>query len=204
MQWIIETAKFLLESSDVPIVIRQHPAERLQRARSSDDYRRMLQERLPANPRLHFISAEDNINSYALLERASAVAVYTSTFGIEAAANGKPVITASRSYYSDLGFVWRAHSLEEYHQHLLGAVSGGRVVTDAMRSDALACYYITQCCNWTHSPFTPENFPAWSRMSVSDLLQHEKVRLTIRSLSQDVPIAFLNHLANLGQQMGRT
>jgi hypothetical protein len=194
-QWIVETVRYILENSRVPVVVRQHPAERLEIARSSDDYRALLTQHFGDNPQLHFIAADEPVNSYALLERASAVIVYTSTIGVEAASGGKVVLTASLSYYSDLAFVWKASTQDEYREHLSKALSGAYRVTADARNDALFCYYLTQCCNWTVSPFSPESFPVWSRMNLAELLQHEKVRLTVQSLSQNVPVAFLNHLA---------
>jgi len=34
--------KFLLEHTTTPVIVRQHPVERLEIARSSDDYRSLL------------------------------------------------------------------------------------------------------------------------------------------------------------------
>ncbi|MEO6407256.1 MAG: hypothetical protein ABIO45_00690 [Burkholderiaceae bacterium] len=197
MQWIVETVRYLLEHTDAPVIVRQHPAERLEIARTSDDYHDLLARHVGSQPRLHFIAADEPVNSYDLLEQVAAVVVYTSTIGIEAAAHGKPVVTASRSYYADLGFVWKAGDLQQYRALLSQAASGGCVVTPAMRDDALCCYYLTQCCNWVFSPFNPEGFSDWSRQDLADLARHVKVQATITSLERNVPVAFLNHLAQI-------
>lgn len=194
-QWIIETTKYLLNNTSVPVIVRQHPAERLEIARTSDDYRNLLIRHFGRHPRLHFIAADEPVNSYDLLEQVAAVVVYTSTIGTEAAAHGKVVVTASHSYYSNMGFVWKATSLAQYHQHLSNAVSGRYLVTQGMRDDALFCYYLTQCCNWVFSPFNPEGFAEWSRQDLAQLCQHEKVKMTIQALEQNIPVAYLNHLA---------
>lgn len=199
-QWIVETTRYLLHNTSALVIVRQHPAERLEIARTSDDYRGLLTRHFGDHPRLHFIAADEPVNSYDLLEQVVAVVVYTSTIGIEAAVHGKPVVTPSRSYYSDLGFVWKATSLAQYQQHLLQAASDQCAVTPAMRDDALCCYYLTQCCNWVFSPFNPEGFVEWSRHDLAQLSQHEKVQATVQALEQNVPVAFLNHLARLEHQ----
>jgi hypothetical protein len=202
-QWIVETTKYLLENTPAPVVVRQHPVERLDIARTSDDYRSLLTGHFGNHPRLHFIAADEPVNSYDLLEQVAAVVVHTSTIGTEAAAYGKAVVTASDSYYSDLGFVRKATSLAQYRQYLSDAVSGRCVVTPAMRNDALYCYYLTQCCNWVFTPFTPMDFVEWSRHPVGQLGEHESVRAIIQALEQNVPVAFLNHLARLERQPSR-
>lgn len=196
-EWIVETTRFLLDNTSRPVVVRQHPAERLEIARTSDDYRGLLMRHFGKHPRLHFIAADEPINSYDLLDRVAAVVVYTSTIGIEAAVNGKTVVTPSSSYYSNLGFVRRSTSLAEYHEHLKEAASGLAFVTTAMQADALMCYYLTQCCNWVFSPFNPEGFEEWSRQQWGELERHPKIRATVQALEQNIPVAFLNHLQRL-------
>jgi hypothetical protein len=196
-QWIIETIRLLLEDTTGLIIVRQHPAERLQIAHSSEDYRRLLLRSFGKQSRLHFIAADDPINSYDLLEQVTAVVVHTSTIGTEAAAHGKPVVTGSSSYYSDLGFVLKARSVEQYRQYLSDAVSGRFIVTKKMREDALHCYYLTQCCNWMFTAFTPLGFPEWSKQNLSQLSQDESVQVMVKAIEQNIPIAFLNHQARI-------
>lgn len=196
-EWIVGTVRYLLENTSVPVIVRQHPVERLAIARSRDDYRDLLTRHFGNHPRLHFVAAEDSVNSYDLLEQVLAVVAYTSTIGIEAAAHGKPVVTESRSYYADLGFVRKATSLKQYCEFLSDAVSGQYVVSPTMREDALTCYYLTQCCNWVLTPFNVPSFHEWSLRDLRDLAQEESVRSVVQALEKDVPIAFLNHLRRL-------
>lgn len=196
-EWIVGTVRYLLDNTDVPVVVRQHPVERLDIARSNDDYKVLLAQHFGNNPRLHFVAAGDPVNSYDLLDQVAAVVAYTSTIGIEAAALGKPVVTESCSYYSDLTFVRRATSFEQYHDFLCSAVSGQFGVSQEMREDALICYYLTQCCNWIFTPFNVPAFHEWSRISLEQLSKEESVRTIIRALKEDVPVAFLNHITRL-------
>ena len=192
--WIVETVRFLLEKTTAPVIVRQHPAERLELARTTDDYRSLLALHFGSNPRLHFVAAEEQINSYTLLEQVIAVVVYTSTIGTEACALGKPVITASSSYYSDLGFVWKATDLEDYERLLREAATGRLQVTEAMKHDAHLCYYVTQSCNWIFSEFNPANFDRWSRVPLIKWREDFVTQRIFYSLVNNVPVALLNHL----------
>ncbi|MBI2262588.1 MAG: hypothetical protein HYU62_13100 [Caulobacterales bacterium] len=196
-EWIVETVRHLLDHTEAPVIVRQHPAERLAFARTTDDYRALLASHFGAHPRLHFIAAEDPINSYALLERVAAVVVHTSTIGTEAAAFGRPVITGSNAYYSGLGFVWRADTLEQYRNLLVEAAAGRLQVNEAMRQDARLCFYVTQCCNWVFSPFNPADYGEWSRKSLEHWRRQPTIQLMLRSLLTNTPVAALNHLVRV-------
>lgn len=191
--WIVQTVRHVLEHSQAPVLVRQHPVERLPIARSVDDTRALLRQHFGDHPRLHFIGAEDPVNSYDLMEQVAAVVVYTSTVGVEAVAHGKLVITESTSYYADLGFVLKATTAPAYFAFLDDAVAGTRSVTPAMREDALCCYYITQCCNWMQTSFTVPDFPAWSRRSFVELTRDATVDTVMTSVASDTPVSLLNH-----------
>lgn len=200
--WIVETTRYLLEHTSLKVVVRQHPAERMAYARSNDDYAGMLARNFGSHPRLHFIAAAEKINSYDLLDRVAAVVVYTSTIGVEAAAYGKAVITPSNSYYAGLGFVYRSADLADYQAKLSSVASGGLLVTEAMRQDAMLCYYVTQVCNWVFSPFNPAEFHLWSRIGLNRLEADPKVQSVVLALQQNLPIASLNHQARLAAHRG--
>lgn len=196
-EWILETVRHLLAHTEAPVIVRQHPAERLAFARTTDDYRALLDRHFGAHPRLHFIAAEDPVNSYALMERVAAVVVHSSTIGTEAAAFGLPVITGSSAYYSRLGFIWRAESLAQYQSLLVEAAAGRLQVTGAMREDARLCFYVTQCCNWVFSPFNPADYRKWSRESLEHWRRHPATQRMLRSLLTNIPVAELNHAARM-------
>jgi hypothetical protein len=197
MEWITETVRWVLESTNSTIIIRQHPAERFEASRSSDDYRRLLATTFPANDRVQFIAADDPVNTYELLKVVSVVIAYASTVGVEATALGKAVITPSKCYYANLGFVWAARTKSEYFELINRAIQDQCVVTAEMREDALCCYYLAQICNWIHSPFSPEAYGAWSERSLEQLNEEPSVRMTIDSLRENYPAALLIHRAKL-------
>jgi hypothetical protein len=191
--WIVQTVRHLLAHSEAPVIVRQHPVERFPIARSVDDTRALLRHHFGDHPQLHFIGAEDPVNSYDLMEQVVAVVVYTSTLGVEAAAYGKLVITESRSYYADLGFVAKADTAQAYFGFLDYAVAGRCTLPQVMREDALCCYYITQCCNWTHTSFTVQDFQAWSRQSFAKVAHNLTVDTVITSVLENIPVSLLNH-----------
>jgi acetyltransferase-like isoleucine patch superfamily enzyme len=192
-QWVTETVRYILENSSVSVVVRQHPVERMAIARSSDDYPALLKQHFADNSRLYFIAANDPINTYDLLEKVCAVVVYTSTIGIEAAVQGKPVISESASYYANLGFIFNAHNENEYFRLLSSAVAGQLKVTSAMRDDALTCYYISQCCNRFPTYFNAVDFPVWSRGTIDDLAREPSVSAILEAVETNMPIAFISH-----------
>ena len=192
-EWIVESVRHVLARTTSNVIVRQHPAERLPIGATSDDYRALLQRHFGDEPRLHFIAAADSINSYALLARVAVVVTYTSTIGIEAAALGKPVVSPSRAYYAGLGFVWKAEDLAGYQALLVAGASGQLQVTPQMREDAHLCYYLTQCCNWFFSSFSPSSFIKWSRVGLQHLQEDVQVQRAITSLVDGTPLAYLNH-----------
>jgi hypothetical protein len=194
-EWIIGTVRYLLEKTDRPVVVRQHPAERLPIAATSEDYASMLRQAFGTPSRLHFIAAEDPINSYSLLEQVAAVVVHTSTIGIEAAAFGRPVVTGSASYYSQLDFVAGADTREGYEALLGRAARGELAVISAMREDAKLCLYITQCCNWVFSAFNPEDFARWIAEPIARWEGEPAVARMVQAVMSGVPVAVLNHRA---------
>lgn len=195
--WIVQTVRHLLKHTDAPVIVRQHPAERLKFARSSDDYPTLLAKHFGQHPRLHFIAATDKVNSYELMNRVRAVVVYTSTIGTEAAAKGKPVVTASSSYYADLGFVDKATTREQYLRLLEQAARGELQVSAAQQRDAQLCYYLTQCCNWVFTPFNPADFHEWSCRPLSGWYADPNVQRLLSSLQDNTPVAYLRHLERM-------
>jgi hypothetical protein len=125
------------------------------------------------------------------------VVAHSSTIGIEAAAFGRPVVTGSDAYYSGLGFIWKAATLEEYQQ-LLGEAAAGRLeVTEAMRDDARICFYVTQCCNWVFSVFNPGDYRRWRAQPLAFWHRQPAIQRMLRAIRTDTPVAVFNHEARI-------
>ncbi len=112
-EWITRTVRFFAKRSDVQLVIRVHPGEKLvPQAKSMGT---VVREALPEIPRhIHLIKALDNINTYDLIEIASLGLAYTTTVGVETAMNGIPVISCGQTHYRGRGFTIDPNSWDEY------------------------------------------------------------------------------------------
>jgi hypothetical protein len=79
----------------------------------------VAREALPALPdHIHIIGPTDKINTYDLIEIADLALVYTTTVGVEAAMNGRPVIACGNTHYRKRGFTIDPDTWEEYFASL--------------------------------------------------------------------------------------
>jgi hypothetical protein len=77
--------------------------------------------RLPDNVRV--VHAESDISSYALIAMASVGLVYTSTVGLEMAAQGIPVVCAAATHYGRRGFTVDPASADAFWQAVNSAIA---------------------------------------------------------------------------------
>lgn len=127
-QGISAIARDLSDSENCRLYLRMHP----NLAGIENDSVRALFE-LPTDL-IQVIPPDSRISSYTLMQRAAKIITFGSTTGIEAAYWGRPSILAGRSFYEDLGSVYRPEShadlIELAHQPLaplprLGAIQFG-------------------------------------------------------------------------------
>lgn len=114
--WVEQTVR-LAAGADLALVVRVHPAER--RWGTRERLRDVLASRigeLPANVRL--VAAEEPLSSYTLLEASELVLTYTTTVGLEAAAQGKRVAVAGDTHYRGRGFTFDVTRREQLAQVL--------------------------------------------------------------------------------------
>ena len=106
--WLTEVVDWARCRDDVILDIRVHPGETRMRGfetnDSAVDYIRGRFPQLPPHVRIY--DADDAVNSYALIEQASVVLVYSSTIGLEAVVLGKPTLVAADSHYRNKGFTY--------------------------------------------------------------------------------------------------
>ena len=116
-EWITKTVQYFAKRTDVQMVIRVHPGEKLvPQAKSMGT---IVREALPEMPgHIHIIGALDNINTYDLIEIADVGLAYTTTVGLETAMNGRPVISCGQTHYRGLGFTLDPNSWDEYYATL--------------------------------------------------------------------------------------
>lgn len=195
IDWILDTIEWVLMNTEKTIIIRQHPAERVDYINNTDSYENKMHNRFGTNKRIVFIEAKNDINTYDLIENSFCVLGFSSTSVVESVALGKPAIIVSSTYYANLGIVYNANSKEEYYSYLDKASKNELEVTQEMKDRACVSNYITQSCNWYKTEFTPNrnNFLKWSAKSLDEL---EKEYLPLQAILEKVPVSLLQHKEN--------
>lgn len=136
--WLERVVSLAAARDDVHLDVRAHPAETQMRGWESKDLAiDFLIERfpdLPPNVQLH--GPESGVDSYALIETATAVLVYTSTIGLEAALLGRPVLVAADVHYRAKGFTYDVDGPEDLERLL--ASPGDLALTSEQHDLALS------------------------------------------------------------------
>lgn len=106
----------------------------------NDDMRRInkLSEENLSN--FSVISADSEIDSYALLSAADLIITFGSTIGIEATYHGKPSLLAGRSFYEDFDATYNAES----HKDLMGLLSDDLKPKPLLGSMIYGYHYMTR------------------------------------------------------------
>ena len=121
-EWITETVQYFVKRTDVQLVVRIHPGEKI--VPQAKSMVTVVREALPEIPsHIHVIGALDNVNTYDLIEIANLGLAYTTTVGVETAMNGIPVISCGDTHYRDRGFTIDPNSWDEYFSTLKGVLS---------------------------------------------------------------------------------
>ncbi|MCK6566996.1 MAG: hypothetical protein DCC59_00495 [Chloroflexi bacterium] len=116
-EWITKTVQYFAKRTDVQLVIRVHPGEKL--VPQAKSMATVVKEALPELPNhIHVIGALDSINTYDLIEIADVGLAYTTTVGLETAMNGRPVISCGRTHYRGRGITLDPNSWDEYYATL--------------------------------------------------------------------------------------
>jgi len=111
-EWLVQTAKYFRKQSGLQLVVRIHPGEKYT---DGPSVATLVEQSLPEMPEnIHLISADDQINTYDLLEISDLGLVYTTTVGLELAMSGVPVVVAGFTHYRDKGFTLNPSSWEDY------------------------------------------------------------------------------------------
>ncbi|MCL4273852.1 MAG: capsular biosynthesis protein [Anaerolineales bacterium] len=116
-EWITKTVQYFAKRTDVQLVIRVHPGEKLvPQAKSMGT---VVKEALPEIPsHIHVIGALDPVNTYDLIEIADVGLAYTTTVGLETAMNGRPVISCGQTHYRGRGITLDPNTWDEYYAML--------------------------------------------------------------------------------------
>ena len=163
-EWITKTVQYFAKRTDVQLVVRVHPGEKIvPQAKSMGT---VVREALPDLPgHIHLIGALDNVNTYDLIEIANLGLAYTTTVGVETAMNGIPVISCGDTHYRNRGFTIDPDSWDEYFAAL------ERVLSD-LPAHRLTEEQISKAWNYAYRFFFdyPRPFP-WRLMNFWDDLE---------------------------------
>jgi hypothetical protein len=187
MDWMRETVGFILAHTSATIVLREHPGARLVAWR--DDSGGKLLAAFPNEPRLRFISCTEKASTYQFLEPAKLVLPYSSSVGVEAAILGKQVIMESEAYYARLPFVQQAASRDDYFARILAALRDPQPLPQALREQALLCYFYGQVASYVDCDFTPQtvDFEKWVRRPLAALANEHPVKIIVDAMSTGTP-----------------
>jgi hypothetical protein len=112
-EWITKTVQYFAKRTDVQLVIRVHPGEKLvPQAKSMGTVVHEALSEIPGH--IHVIGALDPVNTYDLIEIADLGLAYTTTVGVETAMNGIPVVVCGRTHYRGRGFTLDPKTWDEY------------------------------------------------------------------------------------------
>jgi hypothetical protein len=117
-EWITRTVQYFARRTDVQLVVRVHPGERLTHGLSMVD---VINAALPEVPtHIHVVKPLEKVNTYDLMEIASLGLVYTTTTGMEMSMNGIQVVACGETHYRKRGFTHDPNSWDEYFGMLDG------------------------------------------------------------------------------------
>jgi hypothetical protein len=193
--WLGSINEWSLQNPEYQIYIRQHPAERFDWLRNEEDYPKLIQNLDPEGRRLRLIDAKSDVNTYDLLRSCKAVLPYTSTIGVEAAYQGKPVITCTKCYYAGMGFTWDPDSPEAYFDLLKKSLEGG-ISMPAPESTEIAALSYLILLNGGSVPtrFLPDDCRIWAKESPRALWNESAQKMLIDCLTNITPLTYLQFL----------
>jgi hypothetical protein len=189
--WLGALLEWLATRPGLKLCIRQHPRERLGFAKSNDDLGDFVAGFTAVADRVRYVRADEKVSTYDLLEHARVVLPHSSTFGIEAAFAGKPVIVQTSCYYSDLGFVRSVRNAPGYLAEIDAALT--RQVSPAERRLAAIAYFLTQECAYLKTDFTPmpDTFAKWSAVPPAQIWDTPELRDLRASLCDAEPLSLV-------------
>lgn len=200
-QWLIETLDFVINKLGKTVLLREHPAGRIQPegtactelyAANPD-----ILEPYKDNPSLYYVKSDEDINLYQYIGQCKVVAPWTSTVGMEAGIMKKNVLLHTNPFYGDSAFVLRAHSRKEYFELLEKCILGnGWMVKDEQAAfyDALKYFYYAMSTslvtNFTSLNANGDSYE-WKFEAFEDLLCAEGVDEIVQIVAENVPSAYL-------------
>ena len=141
-EWVSEVIRFFRERPGLSLVIRAHPDEVWQKAKTriGDVAAEMAKD----IENVLVVPGTSDVNTFSLMERSDAGLAWVSNFGLDMALRGKPVILAAAARYAFTGICLVPKTREEYFEEM------GKVLEAGWRPQAQA---ITEAKMYHHIVF---------------------------------------------------
>ncbi|BBD09323.1 hypothetical protein [Desulfovibrio ferrophilus] len=187
--WLNNTIEFILKEGG-KVAVREHPSIYNHSGLLSEK----LVEQFSGNPRFHFFRRTDPVNTYRLVADSKFVLPYASTVGVETAMMGKTTLVESPVYYSELAFVTKARSADDYFRLIREFRQSAPPTNADQQREAKICFYYLYYCNYLRTKFTPipENFEEWINSSIDALASQDELQMIIKAYREGIPLAKLN------------
>jgi hypothetical protein len=178
-EWLIDTVRFLLEKTDMFIVVRAHPGEAAHYGGTERSEETLARAGLVSD-RLLVLPGEKETNTYCLMEMCQFGIVFSSTTGLEMAMMGKQVLVGSEVYYSRRGFTADVKNREGYFSQLKRLVQDGSPLpAEEVKQACLFHFILHFVMQWPY----PYNKPSCvQRTPPAKLLSTPDVRAYIKTL----------------------
>ncbi len=139
--WALQTIEYFAGRPDLQLVMRIHPAEVRGFVKSRAKMADIIARRFPVLPEnVRIVPPEDSLSTYSLMDAGNAVLLYSTKTGIEASAQGIPVIVAGEAWIRNKGFSKDVTSPSDY-RHALDQLPYPERLDPARRERALRYAY---------------------------------------------------------------
>jgi hypothetical protein len=113
-EWVTEIIRYFRERPEICLVIRAHPDEVWQKAKTRIGD--LAAEMAKDMKNVLVIPGTSGVNTFTLMERSDAGLAWVSNFGLDMALRGKPVILAASAQYAYTGICLVPRTQEEYFE----------------------------------------------------------------------------------------
>ena len=167
--WTLQTIDYFRGRPDLQLVIRIHPAEVTGFVKSRARMAEIIAARFPELPaNVKVVPPEDQLSTYSLMDHADAVLLYSTKTGIEASAQGLPVVVAGEAWIRNKGFSQDATSPDSYRR-ILDGLPFRRRLAPPERERALRYAYHFFFRRMIELPFLDPTGPAEFEIKVDGL-----------------------------------
>ncbi len=126
--WLDATLQEIRSHPDTLFVIRAHPDETRLRKESLETVEAWLRRSGAAQlQNVHFVSPQDALSSYQLIQRSKFVLVYNSTIGLEASILGFPVLCGGKARFTQYPTAFVPQTPAAYVEELRHMLASGQI-----------------------------------------------------------------------------